>query len=73
MAGGSLAQAKRRSAEVSTEESNLIDINGHQLAIVAPEPTQEDIKTELARKRCLNRTLKEKEKTVLEPVINSRL
>ena len=72
MAGGSVAQAKRRSSSTTSDNGNLVDVNGHQLSIKSPEPTHDEIKGELARKRCLNLTLKEKGKRVLEPAINNR-
>ena len=58
MTGGSVAQAKRRSSTAAN--GDLVDVHGPQLSIVSPEPTQDDIKGELARKRCLNLTLKDK-------------
>ena len=73
MIGGSLAQAKRRSSNnSSTSMTNSIEINGQSLMIVIPEPDQEELLVEIARKRTLGLTIGQKVQQVIMPVVNNR-
>ena len=71
MAGGSVAQAKRRSSTGGNNNS-VLEIGTASFQLVEKEPTREEILMELVKKRCLNINNPEKLKTIIIPIINER-
>lgn len=74
---GSLRQAKRRSNDATdkTQPSSKADtmlFDGNQLQLLTPEPDQEQLLSELARKRTLNKTIPQKINSLLKPIIEER-
>lgn len=74
MAGGSLAQAKRRSSSDtdSSRARNVITINGMSLELNAVEPTQQELLVEIAKKRTVNKTIPQKLKDIADPIVKER-
>ena len=78
MMGGSINQAKRRSASIDTDSSatsvdgNVVNIHGNKLELATQYPNQEDLLAELAKKRTMNMTISQKIKNILTIPIENR-
>jgi hypothetical protein len=68
--GGSVNQAKRRSAAAVEPELNAG--NRNMIEIVTPEPNREELLSELARKRCMGMLISQKIANILQPIVNNR-
>lgn len=77
MAGGIAAQAKRRSGSSdgnngTSNESASVHVEGASSQIAPPEPNQEELLSELAKKRTLGLTMPQKTQQVIKPIVEGR-
>jgi hypothetical protein len=78
MPGGSVVQARRRSIEdedsdVALGSTTTLKLEGGgSLQLITPVPNQDELKSELTKRRCLNLSLVDKLKTIVGPTVEER-
>ena len=70
MAGGSTAQAKRRS-ETEAEDTSTVNVDGNEVRIQAAMPNQEELIQELVKKRC-GGNREQKITNIVKPIVDDR-